>query len=82
MRLPIPPTAPAWMFDVFRQIEKGLDGSADRPWQLQSLTVAGLPDPAQWPDALVMVSDEVGGEIPAFSDGLDWRRVSDRAVVS
>jgi hypothetical protein len=34
------------------------------------------------PGALVYVSDAAGGGIPAFSDGADWRRVSDGAAVS
>lgn len=32
--------------------------------------------------AIVHVTDEVGGAVLAFSDGSDWRRVTDRAVVS
>ena len=31
--------------------------------------------------ALAYVSDEAGGGVIAFSDGTDWRRVTDRAVV-
>jgi hypothetical protein len=31
---------------------------------------------------MIYVSDEAGGAIPAFSDGTNWRRVTDRAVVS
>ncbi len=31
---------------------------------------------------MVFVTDENGGAVPAFSDGSDWRRVTDRAVVS
>lgn len=31
---------------------------------------------------LIQVPDETGGEVPAFSDGTNWRRVTDRAVVS
>lgn len=31
---------------------------------------------------LYYVSDEAGGAVIAFSDGTDWRRVTDRAVVS
>ena len=31
---------------------------------------------------MIYVSDESGGAVPAFSDGSDWRRVSDRAVIS
>lgn len=34
------------------------------------------------PNGLVMVSDETGGIVPAFSDGTNWRRVTDRAVIS
>jgi hypothetical protein len=32
--------------------------------------------------AMVFVTDEAGGPVPAFSDGTAWRRVTDRAVVS
>lgn len=28
------------------------------------------------------VRDEAGGSVPAFFDGTDWRRVTDRAIVS
>lgn len=33
-------------------------------------------------DGMVIVSNETGGRVPAFSDGTNWRRVTDRAVVS
>lgn len=48
---------------------------------LVSYTVATLPSvsPA---GQMIYVSDESGGAVPAFSDGTDWRRVTDRAVVS
>jgi hypothetical protein len=32
--------------------------------------------------AMVYVLDEIGGAVPAFSDGTAWRRVTDRAVVA
>lgn len=46
-----------------------------------SYTVTTLPiaNPAA---QMVFVSDEVGGPVMAFSDGLNWRRVTDRAIVS
>jgi len=47
---------------------------------LPSFTVATLPD-IDFP-GLIHVSDEVGGAVPAFSDGTDWRRVTDRIIVS
>ena len=40
---------------------------------LPSATTAGL---------MIYVSNEAGGPVPAFSDGTNWRRVTDLAVVS
>lgn len=50
--------------------------------QLVSYTVATVPDAGDWVRRLIYVSDETGGAIPAFSDGTNWRRVTDRAVVA
>lgn len=48
---------------------------------LKPYLVAELPSPL--PDGqYVLVTDEAGGAIPAFSLAGEWRRVSDRAVVS
>ncbi|MEQ8504584.1 MAG: hypothetical protein RIB80_04610 [Rhodospirillales bacterium] len=52
------------------------------PLRLSSFTVATLPDAELWEGAIAHVSDEAGGAVTAFSDGTDWRRVTDRAVVS
>lgn len=49
---------------------------------LPGYTVAELPAAADHTRSMVYVTDEVGGAVPAFSDGSDWRRVTDRAVVS
>lgn len=49
--------------------------------QFASYTVATLPD-ASAPGRMIYVSDETGGAVVAFSDGTNWRRVTDRAVVS
>lgn len=43
-------------------------------------TVGGLPSAATYQGGLVNVSNEAGGWTLAFSDGTNWRRVSDRAV--
>lgn len=48
---------------------------------LKSYTVATVPSAAT-AGGFIYVSDETGGAIPAFSDGTNWRRVSDRAIVS
>jgi hypothetical protein len=49
--------------------------------QLSEFTVLTLPD-ATTEGGMIYVTDESGGAIPAFSDGSDWRRVTDRAIVS
>ena len=60
---------------------KGSDGSARL--KLEASNVAGLPSAAaRGAGALIHVTDETGGAIVAFSDGTNWRRVSDRAIVS
>ncbi len=50
--------------------------------QLTIHTVSDLPSAASWAGAMIYVSDETGGGVPAFSDGTNWRRVTDRAVVT
>jgi hypothetical protein len=56
--------------------------------QAKAYTVAELPDANSFDPvtngraAYVYVSDEVGGATLAFSDGANWLRVQDRAVVS
>lgn len=48
-----------------------------------SFTVAGLPSAATvTAGSTVYVSNESGGAVLAFSDGANWRRVTDRAVVT
>ena len=52
------------------------------PLLLKSYTVATLPTASLWEAAIIYVSDEAGGAQPAFSDGTNWRRFTDRLVVS
>lgn len=47
---------------------------------LMSHVVASLP--AQTAGRIIYVSNETGGATVAFSDGTNWRRVQDRAIVS
>lgn len=50
---------------------------------LPSKTVADLANISASPAGqFVFCSDESGGSIPAFSDGTNWRRVTDRAIVT
>jgi len=56
-------------------------GIAATGLELMSYAKAALPA-ATATGSLIYVTDEVGGAVPAFSDGAAWRRVTDRAVVS
>lgn len=47
-----------------------------------SYTVAAAPDASVWSGGTIFVSNESGGAVLAFSDGTNWRRVTDRAVIS
>ncbi|GGD09550.1 DUF2793 domain-containing protein [Aquisalinus flavus] len=49
----------------------------------KTYTVATLPDAAaEGAGAIAYVSDETGGAVLAYSDGTDWRRSTDRAVIA
>ena len=50
--------------------------------ELPTYTVATVPAAADNTRRMIYVSDETGGAVPAFSDGTDWRRVTDRAIIS
>lgn len=49
--------------------------------QLPSYVKTALPavSPA---GRMIYVTNDVGGAVPAFSDGVNWRRVTDRAVIA
>lgn len=49
---------------------------------LPTFTVATLPTASEVTGGMIYVSDESGGAVPAFSDGSNWRRTTDRAIVS
>jgi hypothetical protein len=52
------------------------------PMRLMSRTVAELAALTVTAGAIVYVSNETGGAVVAFYDGTNWRRVTDRVVVS
>lgn len=53
------------------------------PCVMKSYTVATVPSAsASGAGAEIYVTDETGGATLAFSDGTNWRRVQDRAVIS
>lgn len=66
-----------WLFRVYDR----LGGNRNNILFVPSFTVATLP-PATLAGGIIYVSNEVGGAVLAFSDGTNWRRVTDRAIVS
>lgn len=56
--------------------------SSIAPVIMPSYAKASLPSAATHARGLIYVTDDVGGATPAFSDGTNWRRVADRAVIS
>ena len=50
--------------------------------QLDAYTVATVPSASIAPGGLIYISDESGGAVLAFSDGTNWRRSTDRAIIS
>lgn len=69
-----------WLYSVYKRLKYG-------PLLIAGYAKANLPSAADYGNgsdmsALVFVNDEIGGATLAFSDGTNWRRVQDRAIVS
>jgi len=69
-----------WFYNISIRLAPG-------PFQIPSYAKADLPAATKWYSAsgytgVVMVQDEVGGATLAYSDGTNWRRVQDRAIVA
>jgi hypothetical protein len=72
----------SWFMSVFNRIGRG-------PLGIQGYSKNSLPSASEWGvttgdtfSSLIFVHDEAGGAVPCFSDGTNWRRVTDRAIVS
>ncbi len=57
-------------------------GKVNKPFELQSYTVADLPTAGIGAGAMAYVTNDAGGAVPCFYDGSAWRRVTDRTVCS
>jgi hypothetical protein len=77
----VPRDAPAWAKALASDVDAALR-TRGAPAVLARYVVADLPDPARWVGAWIFVTDEVGGAVPAYSDGIAWRRASDGAAVA
>lgn len=69
---------------VFPRIATFNNGlTSDGPIVCQSYTVATVPSAASaGAGSLIYVTNETGGATHAASDGTNWRRMSDRAIIS
>lgn len=82
-RTVLPPDSPEWASDLIRELRDILSRLRTQETQdtLNTYTVATLPS-VTGREKAILVSDETGGFTMAFTDGTNWRRVQDRAVVS
>ena len=74
--------SPQWATRLAQDLTDWVMNLRRGPQKLTLYTVATAPTAANYRGAMIHVSDESGGEVPAFSDGTNWRRVTDRAVIS
>ena len=77
----------AWVIDPAGKVGIGTAAPAVAldvagPMRCAAYAVAALPPAASGAAQIIFVADEAGGPVLAFSDGTDWRRVTDRAVVA
>lgn len=84
MAVVVDQSAPAWAHQMASDINADLERLQARrvPVRLPTFVKADLPSASTYSGCFIYVSDEAGGATPAFSDGTNWRRVADRAVVS
>lgn len=80
--LKAPAGTPPWGVDLIRQIEAEFLNRALLPVKLPPYPKADMPNPATYNQCWIYVTDEAGGAMPAFSDGTNFRRCTDRAIVS
>ena len=69
--------APAWL----RTVTQGVTRAIQSGPQLDEYEVAALP-PASGAKKLIYVKNASGGAVVAFNDGTNWRRVTDRTILS
>lgn len=68
--------------DFFDDLIIKLNVNLGESFRLPTYTVGSLPSASRNVGGLIYVSDETGGAVTAFSDGANWRRTTDRVVVS
>jgi hypothetical protein len=77
-----PADGPPWLGGLLKSIRGAMSDEWHTPLRLKTFTVAGVPAASEWAGGMIYVADESGGAVPAYSDGTDWRRVTDGVVIS
>lgn len=67
---------------VVDQVNAEFNRLRSQPFAVVSYLLADVPAAGAWAGCVIRVSDEAGGPCLAVSDGTDWRRASDNAVIS
>lgn len=78
------PGAPQWAIKLCQDIVHWVEARSGGPQRLKAYTVAqalALPA-ADYLNYQIIVSNESGGRTIATSDGTNWRRVRDGAVIT
>lgn len=80
-----PPKKPTerWLFELYSRLGEG-------PFMVKAIAKANLINDYaanRWGDgstfsSIILVTDDIGGAVLAYSDGTNWLRVTDRAVIS
>jgi len=63
-------------------LRRAVLGRQAQPVSLDRYALVQLPAASLWTGAQVHVRDEVDGAVTCFSDGTNWRRITDRAVAT
>lgn len=85
MTLQVSPEAPTWAQQFANDLNKILlkiTNRATAPFRLPTYAKASLPSASSYAFCQIYVTDDTGGAVVAFSDGTNWRRVTDRNVIS
>ena len=83
LHLKVSPDGAAWSEALVLSSGSGARATVDGAVRVKAVAKATLPAAStQGAGAILFVPDEAGGATLAFSDGTNWRRVADLAVVS
>lgn len=76
-----------WANDIVRSVEVSFARTENTKQTIGNIlrlpryAKAALP-PVDPEGQMIYVTDDTGGAVPAFSDGTNWRRVTDRAIIA